>query len=75
MPTKNPRVNVVLDEQLYDAVSELSQGYGVSMSMVMRDLVREAVEIREDLALAQIADQRDLSFEKDTALSHEEVWD
>ena len=75
MPTKNPRVNVVLDVQLYDAVCELSQGYGVSMSMAIRDLVREAVEIREDVALAQMADKRDFSFDQDKALSHEEVWD
>lgn len=74
MPTKNPRVNVVLDTQLYVAVSELAKGHGVSMSMIMRDLVKEAMEIREDVALAQIADQRALSFDHDKALTHYEVW-
>ncbi len=74
MPTKNPRVNVVLDVQLYAAVSELAENHGVSMSMIMRDLVREAMEIREDVALAQIADQRAQTFEPDMAMTHDEVW-
>ena len=74
MPTKNPRVNVVLDATLYSAVHELAQGYGVSMSMIMRDLVKEAMEMREDAVLAHAADQRAETFECDKALSHDEVW-
>ncbi len=74
MPTKNPRVNVVLDVQLFGAVSELAHSQGVSMSMIMRDLVKEAMEIREDVHLAHIADQRAQSFAPGTAMTHEEVW-
>ena len=44
------------------------------MSLLMRDLVKEAVEIQEDQALAVIAETREQSFDPNTALSHEEVW-
>ncbi len=44
MPTKNPRVNVVLEESLYQTIDHLSTKEGVSMSLKMRDLVKEALE-------------------------------
>jgi hypothetical protein len=44
------------------------------MSMLMRDLVKEALELREDQALADFAEQREDSFDRSKALSHEEVW-
>jgi len=75
MPAKNPRINVVLEKKLYEAVNEMATDEGVSMSMVMRDLVREAMEIREDQALAAVARDREQSFDSEKALSHEEVWD
>lgn len=74
MPTRKPRVNVVLDVQLFGAVSELANYQGVSMSMIMRDLVKEAMEIREDVHLTHIADQRAQSFTPEMAMTHDEVW-
>ena len=52
MPAKNPSVNVVLEKPLYNALHDLAEDEGVSMSMLMRDLVKEALELREDRALA-----------------------
>ncbi|MCF8109305.1 MAG: ribbon-helix-helix domain-containing protein [Desulfohalobiaceae bacterium] len=74
MPNKNPRVNVVLDKELYHTVYNLAQNRGISMSLLMRDLVKEAIEIQEDQTLAAIAETREQSFDPNTALSHEEVW-
>ncbi len=74
MPAKNPRINVVLEKPLYNAVHELAEDQGVSMSTLMRDLVREAIELREDRALAFFASEREEGFNHDTALSHEAVW-
>lgn len=75
MPAKNPRVNVVLEKQLYSALNRLAEDEGISMSMLMRDLVKEALELREDQALADFAEQREDSFDRSKALSHEEVWE
>jgi hypothetical protein len=75
MPTKNPRVNVVLEKGLYSIIHEMAANEGISMSLIMRDMVKEALEIREDMALAKIADQREQTFDPEKALSHDDVWD
>ena len=74
MPAKNPRVNVVLERPLYNNVERLAERDGVSLSLKVRDLVREALEIEEDIALAHLAEAREKSFHKKKALKHDEVW-
>jgi metal-responsive CopG/Arc/MetJ family transcriptional regulator len=74
MPTKNARVNVVLEKPLYTVVSEFAKKQGVSKSMVVRDLIKEALELREDLALVEFAEMREAIFDATKALDHKEVW-
>ena len=74
MPTKNPRVNIVVEPPLYSAMQDLATSEGVSMSTVARDLIREAIDLREDVALAALADARIKIFDKRKALTHEDVW-
>ena len=74
MPTKNPRINVVLDGSLYRNVRFLAKKDGVSLSTKVRDLLKEALEYHEDLYLAAISEEREKSFDKSSALTHEDVW-
>lgn len=74
MPAKNPRVSVVLERPLYDGLSRLARREGTSLSLKARDLLREAIEAHEDLALNQIAAERERTFDRSRALSHREVW-
>ena len=74
MPTKNPRVNVVLEKPLYDSVRRLAEKEEVSLSLKIRDLVRAALEAEEDAALAQFAEEREKSFKRTRALTHKQVW-
>jgi hypothetical protein len=74
MPTKNPRINVVLEEPLYNMIEELAERDGVSLSLKVRDLVKEAIEIKEDVALSLFAEEREKTFRKSRALKHDEVW-
>ena len=74
MPTKNPRVNVVLERPLYTLLHDLAEHEGLSMSMLMRDLVREAVELREDRALCEFADERESILDLAKTLTHDETW-
>jgi metal-responsive CopG/Arc/MetJ family transcriptional regulator len=74
MPTKNPRVNVVLEKPLYDSVRRLAEKEDVSLSLKIRDLVRQALEAEEDAALAQFAEEREKSFKRSRALTHKQVW-
>jgi len=74
MPTKNPRVNVVLEKPLYERVRRLAEKEDISLSLKIRDLVREALEAEEDAALAQFAEERERSFKRSRALTHKQVW-
>ncbi len=74
MPAKNPRVNVVLEPPLYEALKRLARRDGASLSLKARDLLRDALESHEDLVLDQIAREREATFRPSRALSHREVW-
>jgi predicted DNA-binding protein len=74
MPTKNPRVNIVVEPPLYSVMHDLAASEGISMSTIARDLIREAIDLREDVALAAFADKRMKSFNRKVALSHKDVW-
>lgn len=75
MPAKNPRVNIVVESPLYSAMHDLAISEGVSMSTLARDLIREAIDLREDVALADFADTRMKTFDRKVTLSHEYVWE
>ena len=75
MPTKNPRVNIVVEPPLYSAMQDLATTEGVSMSTVARELIREAIDLREDVALAALADTRIKTLDRKKALTHKDVWE
>lgn len=74
MPVKNPRINVVLERPLYVAVGRLAARDGVSLSLKARDLMKEALEIEEDIVLSTLAEKRERTFSRTKALNHDEVW-
>ena len=74
MPAQNPRINVVLDNYLYQNVRLLAEKDNVSLSTKVRDLLKEALEIQEDITLSAFAEKREKSWSDSEALSHEETW-
>ena len=74
MPTKNPRVNVVLERPIYAALGRIARRDGASLSTTARDLLRAALEMQEDHVLSTIAEERERSFDRARALSHKAVW-
>ena len=74
MPTKHPRLNVVLEPLTFRSVEQLARREGVSLSMKARDLIREALELHEDAYWVQQAKAREATFRRDEALTHEQVW-
>ncbi|MBI4374176.1 MAG: antitoxin, RHH family protein [Deltaproteobacteria bacterium] len=74
MSTKNPRVMVVLENPLYRWVRQIAKHDGLSLSMKLRDLIREAYENYEDRYWSREAEKRAKSFRRSEALTHEEVW-
>jgi hypothetical protein len=74
MPTKNPRINVVLNPRIYADVQTLSEARGLSMSSLVEDLIEAALDIQEDIALAGLADKRTKSLKKAELVSHNKAW-
>jgi predicted DNA-binding ribbon-helix-helix protein len=74
MPSKNPRINVVCEPPIYFELTEIARQEGTSVSSLAGSLMKEALELREDRALASIADQRTESFNRTTALTLDQVF-
>ncbi len=74
MPAQNPRINVVLDDYIYQKVRFLAEKDSVSLSAKVRDLLKEALEFQEDIALAAFADKREESWDDSAILTHDDVW-
>lgn len=72
MPTKNPRLNVVLDPELYNLVERLSKQDDKSMSVVAKELIEDALERHEDLILSEMAMNRESKSKK--TISHDKAW-
>src|SRR5690348_5754030 len=43
MPTKNPRIHVVLEKPLFERLRKLAKCHGLSMSLEARELIRRAL--------------------------------
>lgn len=74
MPAKTPRVNVVLEKPLYDSVRRLAAQEQISLSLKIRDRVKDTLEAQKDLVLAQIAEECEKTFRRARGLSHKQVW-
>lgn len=73
MPTTLPRVNVVFDQGTYEVLEELSKAEHASLSNIVSKLVAYALELSEDLALGELAEERLESFRRDDALTSENL--
>lgn len=74
MPAQNPCINIVLGNLLYQDVRLLAEKDNVSLSAKVRDLLKEALEIQEDITLSGFAEKREKSWNDSKALTHDDVW-
>lgn len=74
MPAKNPRVNIVLDPLLFAALGRLAERDGISMSLEARDLIKEALEAKEDVYWDLLAAERRRTYSAKKAVSHKDIW-
>lgn len=72
MTTKNPRINVTFENATIKLLSSLAHMQDKSLSKIVKDLTIEALEMKEDLYLCQIAE--DVDKEDIENVSHEEAW-
>lgn len=72
MPTKNPRINITIEESIAGILSSLAEHEHKSVSSLAKELLLEALERREDMALSAIAEIRDISKAK--RIKHSDAW-
>ena len=74
MPTKNPRLNIVLEPQVYNLIKKLAEIDELSMSLKARELLIEALELYEDYRLSQLAHEREENLDKTKPIPHSKAW-
>ena len=71
MPTTNKRINLTVDPQLYNQLEKLRKiRKSSSLSSIVMELTKEALELQEDLYFTQIALER----ETESTLPHKKIW-
>jgi hypothetical protein len=71
MPTAKKRINLSVDDSLYSELEKLQSLKGApSLSAVVIELTREALELQEDLYYARIAEER----KSESTISHSKIW-
>ena len=72
MPTAKKRINITVDDELFEALESLSHKKQKSVSGTSLDLIEKAIELDEDSYFSRIADDR-LS-QKQKRISHNKAW-
>ncbi len=72
MATDNPRIQVMLDTKTNVLLSSLAGRLRRSVSSTAADLIREALELHEDILLSKHGDDRYAANKK--WIRHEDAW-
>ena len=62
MSTKKPRVGITLDMYSATVLNELAKKEQKSVSSLIKELILQALDRREDMALSELAQLRDSSL-------------
>ena len=74
MPAINPRISAVLDLGLLKWLRAKAKQEGISVSLVVRDILIRARADEEEQFWAAAGDERIDSFSRNEAVPHEDVW-
>ncbi len=72
MTTDNPRIQVMLDAETNGLLAGLAARQHRSVSATAAELIREALELHEDVLLSRHADERFAAAKK--WVSHRDAW-
>ncbi len=74
MPAKNPRISAVVDRGLLKWLRARAKREGISVSLVVRDLLMRLRDEEDERYWAAAGEERLESFSRDDAVSHGDVW-
>jgi len=73
MTTIRPRVQVTLDDDTNNRLSRLAEQNAVSVSATAAGLIRQALDINQDIYLSEISDKR-LVEDDGVRFLHGDAW-
>ena len=74
MPAKNPRVTSVIDNDLQTWLQAKADRQGISLSLLIRDLLMRLRDEDEERYWAAVGEERLETFDRKRALSNEDAW-
>ena len=72
MSTTKPRINITLEEKTVSILTDLAQERQISTASLAKELILAGLSHQEDLALATIAELRDI--ENAIRVNHQDAW-
>jgi len=73
MPTAKKRINITVDDEVYEALERLSVERAQSVAGVSLSLIEQALEYQEDAYFSRVADER--LTKKQKRVSHSKAWE
>ncbi|MDD5587352.1 MAG: hypothetical protein PHY92_10450 [Alphaproteobacteria bacterium] len=74
MPTTHPRLNVSFLPETAALLTSLAKREGKTASGLARELILDALERREDIALSHLAEEREREHKGKKNISHDAAW-
>jgi predicted DNA-binding protein len=73
MPTAKKRINLTVEDELFEELKTLAKKEKSSIASLSHALLERALELREDLYFSKVGEDR--LAKKSKRLKHEDVWD
>ncbi len=72
MPTNKKRINITVDDDVYEVLERLSDERDESISRLSLGLIKKALEYQEDRHFSRVADER--LGKKQRRVPHKKAW-
>ncbi len=73
MPTAKKRVNITIEDEVFESLNKIAKKQNSSVASVSNFLLEKALELQEDFYFSRVGEAR--IAKKFKRLSHRDVWD
>ena len=73
MPTAKKRINLTVEDDLFENLKRLAKKEKASVASISHDLLERALELREDQYFSEVGENR--ISKKGKRITHKDMWD
>lgn len=73
MPTAKKRINLTVEDDVFESLNKIAKKEKTSVASISHSLLEKALELQEDFYFSRVGEER--IAKKFKRLSHEDVWD